>query len=121
MVLVALGEPEGRDAWTVHAGDGRAFAVFVLSDGYRVSDALCPHNGGPLAQGRLFDGGQVVCPWHWYRFDLETGACATVSQYRLAIYPVIVRGGVRYADVGEPPATRSWSDRLRAHARGDVQ
>ena len=64
------------------------------------------------------DGTTLVCPWHWYRFDLDTGACATNPDYRLRTYPVLVRDGARYADVGEPPPSPSWSERLRAHARG---
>lgn len=33
---------------------------------------LCPHMGGPLDQGRIANG-EVICPWHRYRFDLGTG------------------------------------------------
>ena len=71
-MLVALGEPTG-DARVVEADDGRRFAVFPVEGGFRVTDAECPHNRGPLAQGRI-DGQTLVCPWHWYRFDLDTGA-----------------------------------------------
>ena len=63
-------------------------------------------------------GTTLVCPWHWYRFDLDTGACATNSDYRLATYPIVERDGQWFADVGEPPVARSWAERLRAHARG---
>ena len=85
MVLVALGTGAGRsDAWTVTAPDGRAFAVFRLSDGsLRVTDAACPHNGGPLAEGRIREAGDeastatVTCPWHWYRFSLAITAAAS--------------------------------------------
>ncbi len=119
MTLVPLGDGGGRDAWVVRAADGRSFAVFALDDGPRVTDAVCPHNQGPLEQGWVRDGRLVVCPWHWYRFDVDTGECETTPQHRLGTYPVVGRDGVRYADVGEPPAVLSWSERLRAHARGD--
>ena len=104
--------------------DGRAFAVFEVGAGYRVTDALCPHNRGPIDQGWLRPddgrgGRTVVCPWHWYRFDLDTGECDTSPQHVLGVYPVVDRDGVPHADVGEPPAPLSWADRLRAHARGD--
>ncbi len=33
---------------------------------------VCPHAGGPLSEGHL-EGGQVTCPWHGSKFDLETG------------------------------------------------
>ncbi|WP_214369885.1 Rieske (2Fe-2S) protein [Pseudonocardia sp. H11422] len=124
MSLVPLDAPAGTTAgarsWVVSAPDGRRFAVFRTDDGgYRVTDAVCPHNRGPMEQGWLREGGLVVCPWHWYRFDVETGECDTTPQYRLGVYPVLERDGRWLADVGEPAAPRSWAERLRAHARGE--
>lgn len=101
------------------ADDGRRFVAFRVhdgDDGWRVSDAVCPHNRGPLEQGWVRDGRTVVCPWHWYRFDLDTGECATSPQHVLGVYPVTDLDGVPHADVGAPPKQLSWSDRLRAHA-----
>lgn len=120
-MLVPLGDPGGRDAWVVRSDDGRSFAVFALPDGLRVTDAVCPHNQGPLEQGWVRDGRLVVCPWHWYRFDVDSGECETTPQYRLATYPVVEHGGAPHAEVGEPPAVRSWSQRLRAHSRGESE
>ncbi|MGV9673342.1 MULTISPECIES: Rieske (2Fe-2S) protein [unclassified Gordonia (in: high G+C Gram-positive bacteria)] len=62
-------------------GEGRAFgvgdrqiAVFRLRDDtLRALDAVCPHRGGPLADG-LLDARVVVCPLHNHTFDLCTGA-----------------------------------------------
>jgi Ferredoxin subunits of nitrite reductase and ring-hydroxylating dioxygenases len=125
MTLVPLGDGDGRDAWVVRSEDGRSFAVFAIDGGrgmieHRVTDALCPHNQGPLEQGWVRDGRTVVCPWHWYRFALDTGECETTPQYRLGTYPVVERDGVRFADVGRTPVAQSWSERLRAHARGET-
>lgn len=125
MVLVALGAGAGRsDAWTVTAPDGRAFAVFRLSDGsLRVTDAACPHNGGPLAEGRIREAGDaastatVTCPWHWYRFSLADGRCVTTGRDAVAVHPVLDVDGAPHAEVGDPPVPMSWSERLRAHAR----
>lgn len=120
MTLVPLGRADGRDAWVVRSDDGRSFAVFPLEDGLRVTDAVCPHNQGPMEQGWVRDGRLIVCPWHWYRFDLDTGECETTALYRLGTYPVVERDGVWFAEVGEPPAVLSWAERLRFHARGDT-
>jgi nitrite reductase (NADH) small subunit len=62
-------------------GEGRALAVgdeqiavFRLRDGsLRALGAVCPHRGGPLADG-LLDGDVVVCPLHGLTYDLRTGA-----------------------------------------------
>lgn len=119
MSLVALGDADGRAAWTLEA-NGRSLAVFVVDGVPRVTDAQCPHNGGPLVEGVVRDG-CVVCPWHWYRFDLRSGVCHTTSRFDLGVYPVLERDGQWYADVSPPPAPRSWATILRDHARGGPQ
>lgn len=53
---------------------GQQIAVFRLRDGsLRAIDAVCPHKGGPLADG-LADDRVVVCPLHGYTFDMCTGS-----------------------------------------------
>jgi nitrite reductase/ring-hydroxylating ferredoxin subunit len=112
MPWIRLGEARGRRAWTVRHG-GRDFAVFLVGGRCYVTDARCPHNGGPLAQGWIRGERELVCPWHWYAYDLETGQCRTAAGYRLGRYPVEER------DLPEPVPRRSWAERLRAHARGE--
>ena len=111
---VAMGEPAGRDRWVVEH-DGRAYAVFVHSGGFTVTDAGCPHRGGPLVAGTIRDG-TIVCPWHWYAYDLATGACRNAVGFALTTYTTHSRDGQLYAEI-EPRPTVSWSQRLRAHAR----
>jgi nitrite reductase/ring-hydroxylating ferredoxin subunit len=75
-------------------GEGRAYAVgddmvavFRLRDGsLRAVSAVCPHRGGPLADGQI-DLKVVVCPLHLNAFDLTTG-CSTTGQPALTVYPV---------------------------------
>lgn len=56
-----------------YAVDGRQIAVFRLRDGsLRALGAVCPHRGGPLADG-LSDDRVVICPLHNYTYDLTTG------------------------------------------------
>ena len=59
---------------------GEAFAI----------NAVCPHRGGPLANGRL-DGHIVACPWHGWTFDVRTGQpdhggghCVTAYEVKVA-------------------------------------
>jgi nitrite reductase (NADH) small subunit len=75
-------------------GEGRAYAVgddmvavFRLRDGsLRAVSAVCPHRGGPLADGQI-DLKVVVCPLHLNAFDLTTG-CSATGQPPLTVYPV---------------------------------
>ena len=74
---------EGR----TFAVDGEMIAVFRLRDGsVRATQAVCPHRGGPLADGQI-DLKQVLCPLHLNAWDLRTG-CSLSGQPDLADYPV---------------------------------
>jgi nitrite reductase/ring-hydroxylating ferredoxin subunit len=65
----------GHDFWIVREGDAlRAYA------------AQCPHMLGPLPDTPAPDG-TVTCPWHGYRFDVETGACLSEAPCRLLPAP----------------------------------
>lgn len=59
---------EGR-AVTVR---GRRIAVFRTREGFHALAGVCPHRGGPLADGIVADS-CVSCPLHNWRFDLRTG------------------------------------------------
>lgn len=63
----------------IPAGEGRAFevagrmiAVFFVNDRYTAIYDTCPHMGASLATGYVENGG-VMCPWHAWRFCIETG------------------------------------------------
>jgi len=75
---------EGR----TFAVDGKQIAVFRLRDGsLRAVGAVCPHKGGPLADG-LADDRVIVCPLHNHTFDLCTGR--EVSGVDLAVHSYAV-------------------------------
>ncbi|MQA14045.1 MAG: Rieske 2Fe-2S domain-containing protein [Pseudonocardiaceae bacterium] len=118
MPLLPLGDAAGRTRWTIEH-EGRSFAVFVVGGQHYVTDARCPHNGGPLSEGWVRGERELVCPWHWYRFDLRTGRCATTDRHELGRYPVHERDGELVTEVPEPAPVRSWSEILRAHAAGE--
>jgi len=54
---------------------GRELVAFRDEQGRaRVLDAYCPHMGAHLGHGGTVDRGQLVCPFHQWRFDGE-GRC----------------------------------------------
>ena len=108
-------------------GDYRIFALDKLEVGiFRTGskvlayENLCPHAGGPVCQGKIFNqveevitpdkksvglrfGKQrhIVCPWHGYEFDLATGCHPGDPSMRLTPVPVAVRNGNIYVSVAD--------------------
>jgi chlorite dismutase len=68
-----LPEGESRIAYL----DGKQIAVFNTGGRYYAISNRCSHARGPLAEGEVVDepdgGCAVICPWHYGKFDLETG------------------------------------------------
>nr|ART40447.1 K790 [uncultured bacterium] len=61
--------------------------------GYVAFENRCPHAQGPVGEGRL-NNGTIVCPWHFFRFDLATGKPVGMeSVMELRRFPVSVSGG----------------------------
>lgn len=72
-----------------------------------VIDNRCPHEGYPLAQGKL-DGCVLTCAWHNWKFDVRDGL-AVLGGEGVRVFPCRVREGMLEVDVTEPD-----SEKLRA-------
>ncbi|GGF42420.1 Rieske (2Fe-2S) protein [Williamsia phyllosphaerae] len=87
---------EGR----AYAVDGAQVAVFLLGDGtVRATAAVCPHRGGPIADGQS-DDTKVMCPLHQYAYSFADGACNDPSIGTLPVYPARVVDGTIEVAVG---------------------
>jgi len=71
--------------------DGRIYALFNVDGKVSAIDGICPHQGGPLADGPI-EGGCVVCPWHGWPFDVVTGKTTLNSRIRQQVFEVKVEG-----------------------------
>ena len=49
-----------------------SFAIFSCAGRLHAVQSFCPHLMGPLFQGTVA-GETVTCPWHQWRFDLQSG------------------------------------------------
>ncbi len=96
--------------------DGREVVVFRARNAFHAYENTCPHAGGPVGEGVVLgrvqavlddqkrlvreefddDAPQLVCPWHGWAFDLETGVCAGKATVGLRAYQVRVESDLVY-------------------------
>lgn len=112
-ILVAPASEFEEGGCRIIAQDGLEVGVFLVGGEFHAFENECPHQGGPVCQGRLFsqveeilgedrsslgerfseDNVRIVCPWHGYEFDVKTGAHPADGRIRLRKFEVEVRGG----------------------------
>ncbi len=81
---------------------GRVLAVFDLETGIKAVEGICPHAGGPLAQG-MVRGEVVTCPWHGWQFNVATGAHQLNPRLCVPCFPVTVDGDDVYVEIPDLP------------------
>jgi nitrite reductase/ring-hydroxylating ferredoxin subunit len=52
---------------------------------------VCPHKGGPLAEGTI-ENGNVVCPWHGWEFSLANGQCINHPDASVQVFELAIQG-----------------------------
>ena len=72
--------------------DQQELAIIAHGGKFYAVENRCPHKGGPLGLGQLRNG-IITCPWHRFRFELETGKSVTNPAMRATTYRVIVEQG----------------------------
>lgn len=82
-------------------------AVSNESDQLIAFDEKCPHQKALLVNGSCKDG-QIICPWHQYRFNCENGRNESTGEGVLKIYPTKFEGGQWF--VGIEKRLPFWMD-----------
>lgn len=77
---------------------GRIVALFHVNERFYALDGICPHAGGPLAEGVL-SGCVVTCPWHGWQFDVSTGRHCLNPHIRQAQFPVDIVNGEIFVEL----------------------
>lgn len=67
--------------------DGKQGLLYYDGTNYYAFDDECPHKKGDLIGGQVKNG-ILTCPWHRFRFDLNTGASVTNARCKLKVYKV---------------------------------
>jgi nitrite reductase (NADH) small subunit len=71
---------------------GRWVAVFNINGTHHAIDAICLHQGGPLAEG-LLAGCVVTCPWHGWQYDVTSGAFVQDPRIRITRHETRILDG----------------------------
>jgi nitrite reductase/ring-hydroxylating ferredoxin subunit len=69
--------------------DGLEIGIFLVGGNFYAYENVCPHQGGPVCQGRLFRG-------DGYEFDIESGRHPADDSIGLRRFEVTVRDGAVY-------------------------
>ncbi len=116
--VAALADLADRERRVIEV-HGVEIGVFRLGDTVVAYRNRCPHQGGPVCQGRLMpkveeplaaDGSalglrfsedvvHLVCPWHGYEFVLSSGEHPGAPDLRLRRYRTELRDGQVYVHV----------------------
>lgn len=88
----------------------RQIGIFNIGGKFHGLPNLCPHQTGPLCEGKattgtlvskqehdwtlewVHEGEIVACPWHGLEYHIPTGQCLAFPEIRLRTYDVIVDG-----------------------------
>ena len=89
------------------------FGIFRQGDRLVAYENLCPHDGGPVCQGKVIprveeelapdrtsrglrfsERRNIVCPWHGWEFDMRNGqSWFDPQRVKVRSYPVAVESG----------------------------
>lgn len=89
----------------------REIGVFNINGEFYGLPNVCPHQTGPLCQGKpalgtlvanaegdwkfewVHDGEIVACPWHGLEYHVPTGRCIAYPNVNLRCYEVVAEDG----------------------------
>jgi nitrite reductase (NADH) small subunit len=89
----------------------REIGIFNIGGEFYGLPNICPHQTGPLCEGKTttdtlvarkvndwrfewdYEGEIVACPWHGLEYHVPTGRCLAFSNIELRTYEVVVEDG----------------------------
>ncbi|MFB6250779.1 MAG: Rieske (2Fe-2S) protein [Halobellus sp.] len=111
--IADVDEFDGNGSRVIAEVEGQEIAVFRHENEYYALANYCIHQAGPLCEGALsgsistdedgwdwvYDDEEryIVCPWHGWMFDIETGQSPKDERYAVPTYDAVVENGIVYA------------------------
>jgi 3-phenylpropionate/trans-cinnamate dioxygenase ferredoxin subunit len=68
--------------------NGKRICLVLHDDKFAAVQDSCSHNGESLSKGKVNFLGEIICPWHGYRFELSSGRPCDSSNPDLKTFPV---------------------------------
>ncbi|MEO0368825.1 MAG: Rieske (2Fe-2S) protein [Pseudomonadota bacterium] len=87
--VAQLSELDKEQGKTVETSHGR-FRIVYREDEWRAYSTTCPHQLGDLEEATVSEDGTITCPWHGYRFSIESGANLDGKCKNLQIPSVVI-------------------------------
>ena len=101
----------------VTLADGRGIVIVHREERWWALRDICPHQGAKLSAGSItgrvppcLPGEQIsmlhdelvlLCPWHGWEYDVETGRCLTDPDHtRVRVYPTKIEDGRVWVELG---------------------
>lgn len=79
--------------------NGKRICLVLHNNNFLAVQDACSHNGESLSKGQVNYLGEIVCPWHGYRFELNTGRACDSSCADLKTFLVRIDGDGFYIAV----------------------
>ncbi len=86
---------------------GKKICIGLHNHSLHACAAKCPHAGGNMSQGYIDAVGNIVCPVHRYKFNLQQGRNSTGEGYFLKVYPMQQRPDGLFVGIEENNLT-NW-------------
>jgi nitrite reductase/ring-hydroxylating ferredoxin subunit len=87
---------------------GKKICIAKLNETVFAFAYKCPHAGGILADGYIDAVGNVVCPQHRYKYNLENGRNVSGEGYYLKHWPVALREDGVYIGMEDDSGLLWW-------------
>ena len=71
--------------------DNKKVCIALYNKVLMACSQKCPHAGGVMAHGYIDVLGNIVCPLHQYKFNLQNGKNVSGEGYYLKTWPVELR------------------------------
>lgn len=95
---ISDGQPSDQPFIKKIKAGGKSICL-VSYDGFLFAvGAICPHAGEDLSRGWCADG-KLVCPYHRFSYDLQTGKGSPGQNDFVESYPVKVKGAEIYIGI----------------------